>query len=909
MHEDYKGNLWIGNGTGLVYKNANENVIREFENPKSLKGVKNKQGAIQNMIPRADGKVWFCSWNGLFLFDPETASVIARYGSDASDEYYLPADIFYYIHQDKEGIYWVGTGDGLIRWKGPKAEQNKAILSNSDEEYRLFTRSDGLSNDVIYAIFEDDYNRLWMSSDYGIMSLDKKTLDVQAYLPKDGISHQEFNRIAQFQEEDGTIYFGGLNGITAFHPKDFFGNKNPSPKLLITGLEVFDGIEEKLLDKIKDIQLTQEINFYPNDRFFRLKFVLPTFQDKSQILYAWKIEGVDKNWNYQKENSLQIGMLPYGNHKLRIKGQSGDGGWSPHELKIKVNVWKPLYLKTWFILTMVGLLLGLIWLFFKERTRVLKKEINKATNQIQRDKQTIATQAEDLRQLDKLKSRFFANVSHELRTPLTLIMGPIKSLLKSNKFEIKERNLLVTAKNSSENLLKLVSSLLDLSKVESSKMELNEEPAHLFGLMKPIMASFESYAEIKELDLLFDYKMVKTIVVFLDKEKYKVIINNLLSNALKFTPKKGKISVIVKEENHLISIQVTDTGRGVREEDLAFVFDRFFQTKNIQTKAEGGTGIGLALSHEFAQLMKGYLSVESVFGEGARFILSIPFVLPVVDLSAVTEIQHNEEDWLLALSKDIIIETPIFKEGSHILIVEDNDDLRAYISMILSAYYKVTVAENGVEAMALINETPDRFDLITSDIMMPIMDGFELIERLKSDKEYKNIPLVMLTARADFEDKLRALRIGVDDYLLKPFDEEELIARIENLLGHARNRLEIQTNDTIIERVESEDDLWLKTFEAFVEENLENDLMSINFLLNHFIMSESSLKRQVKRLTGLTPAKYVQEFRLISARKNLENKRYNNIADVSYKYCFKDPKYFSRLFKARFGKTPSAYLK
>jgi signal transduction histidine kinase/DNA-binding response OmpR family regulator/ligand-binding sensor domain-containing protein len=950
MYQADNRKLWIGSGDKLVFVDENKDYFQPYQSVGDPFGFETRRGAIQNMIPNENGLVWFCSWTGLYLFDTKTEKILARYASDEKGEFYLPADLFYYLFKDKDGIYWLGTNEGLIRWERDGNPQ--PTTRNS----QLFTRQNGLSNNVIYAIFEDDYNRLWLSSDYGIMSFDKTTFQVKNYLEKDGISHHEFNRTSQFKTADGTIYFGGLNGITAFHPDDFVGKERDYAKMLISDFDIFAGKEQQLVNRVGELRSTKIIDFYPNDRFFRLKFVLPTFEDNSHKLYAWKIEGVDTDWNYQKENSLQIGVLPYGQHFLKIKGQSSEGGWSPHELEITVNVLKPFYLQMWFIVLAIFALIFVAYWFYKRRTRLLKqtqklleKEIKKATAQIENDKKTIEIQAAELRQIDKVKTRFFANVSHELRTPITLIQGPIQSAINSQQLNNQNFTLLYKAKQNTKKLLQLVNEILDLTKLDAHKLELEETTVVFYIFLKRIISNFESYAANKSIDLIFQYAPLQRTQVKLDTNKFEKIVSNLLTNAFKFTPDKGHITVSVEDFGKDLKIMVQDTGRGISQKDLPQIFNRFYQS-STNTKAEGGLGIGLALSMEYVKLMDGKMWAESSLegvNQGSIFYVQLPRKEVIAMLSnedALALTQPNKSEIVPTLKPEKTTETP---PEHTILLVEDNPDLQEYISFLLSPYYQVLTAENGKVALELLKSLPSLKrklpgekpatrspSLIISDIMMPIMDGYEFLEKLKNQDRFRHIPVIMLTARAELKDRLKALQIGVDDYLLKPFEEEELLTRIENLLQNYQERLD-QRADTSKESAPSnssdisnkkeadeaesqqvsatltvtkEDQDWLQNLEAFLSQNLSNHQYSVPQLAFDMTISERQLRRRIKQLTGLSSLHYIKEIRLQKARQLLEEKTYKTLTQTATATGFPNSKTFSRNFFQRFGKTPSDYL-
>lgn len=912
LYEDHQGCIWAGFTNSLRKICSNDSISAYFSHLDL--GLNFNNVPIYQIQEDENKELWLCTEKGLLVFDKSAQKYIAHYHEEGEEQYNIPATDIFFMHIDEEQNRWLGTRSGLLFWN-PKTD-----------EKRLFTRNDGLSNNVIYAVFEDDYNKLWLSSDYGVMSFDKETFDIQTYLPKDGIAQEEFNRISHFQEKDGTIYFGGLNGVTVFHPKDFEKSENNSPQMLISDFEILNGKEGKLINKFAEITKTKTIIFNPDDRFFRLKFILPTFEETSKMLYGWKIEGVDEDWNYQKENSIQIGILPYGNHILKIKGQSG-GGWSPHDLTIQIKVLKPFYLQIWFIgLSILSFFLG-IYFFYKRRTRLLKEtqkllksEIKKATTQIEKDKQTIEIQAEELRQLDKVKSRFFANVSHELRTPLTLMLGPISSAINSGQLNNRNFTLLKKAQQGGKDLLKLVASILDLSKMESGKMELHEKPELLFKLTRRIASAFESHAQSEGIEFEFNYQGEPHLQINLDKEKLETILNNLLSNAIKFTPKNGEISVNIADLSNVIKITVADTGRGIHPDDVPNVFNRFYQSSQPDAPTEGGTGIGLALSQELVHLMGGKIGVTSELGVGTSFLLELPRKEVLGTIQSAPPVPKEEHQSAITESSTQI--AALTDSGSPraggkreqtVLIVEDNHSLRDYIKTILEPHYQVLTAENGKIALEVLHSHPATHTphLILSDIMMPVMDGYQLLNKIKSHETFQHLPIVMLTARADIQDKLKALRIGVDDYLLKPFIEDELLARIDNLLRNAAERYKFIAQyepEKTYPTISAEDKIWLEKVENYIRENIASDMLSIPNLAHEFAMSESSLRRQLKRLTGLSPVKYLQEFKLNAARQLLENHTYNTVTKVADQVGYADAGAFARVFKKRFGKSPSEYL-
>lgn len=570
------------------------------------------------------------------------------------------------------------------------------------------------------------------------------------------------------------------------------------------------------------------------------------------------------------------------------------------------------------------LVIGLLILLFAAALSYYYVKLRKANDITQK-------QEAQLRTLDMAKSRFFANISHELRTPLTLILGPLSTLLKNETLNNVGLTHAQLAQSNAQNLLKLVNEILDLSKLESGKMKIQETTVRFQPFISRLVSAFESHAEYLGIHYQLEYKAAERLRLDLDAEKTTQIVNNLLSNALKFTPSGGSVSVKIEDLSNVMRLTVSDTGRGIHPNDLPHVFNRFYQTNQVDAAIEGGTGIGLALCRELADVMEGRIWVESVLGKGSQFYVEFPKkeVLGVGNEALPTDSGNFESSPNLSATPHTEGGTDLrslgdFANQQTILVVEDNRDLRTYIADILrGSNYTVLETENGREALNLLQilETKNQLpQLILSDIMMPVMDGFQLLKVLKDTPTFQQIPVVMLTARADIRDKLTALRIGVDDYLLKPFDAEELVTRIQNLLknkairekeviGEVTGSGNLENSPNLTPLLISEPDrAWLENFEQYVQKNFASDVLSVSMLAETFFMSESTLLRQLKRLTGLTPVQYLQEIRLNEARHLLENRQYDSIAKVALKVGYVDSRSFSRSFKQRFGKLPSDLL-
>jgi len=512
-----------------------------------------------------------------------------------------------------------------------------------------------------------------------------------------------------------------------------------------------------------------------------------------------------------------------------------------------------------------------------------------------------------LQALDKVKSRFFANISHELRTPITLINGPIEAVISGEhgKINAAVTNQLMVVKNNGKNLLNLVNEILDLTKLEAGKLELIENPVQIYSFLNELFEAYQSEIESRKINFHLNYSFEKELSITIDELKFAKIINNLLSNAFKFTADNGKITVCIKEENEKMVISVKDYGQGIHPDDVQHVFERFYQSEKSDIKASGGTGIGLALAQELAKLQKGSISVVSELGVGSEFIFSFPLKKVILETAEIVVEEVNAHKIKSNLFDSIAKYTDIFEiEKPVLLLTEDHKEMRAFIVSIVKPFFRVLEATNGLEALEILEN--NSIDIIISDVMMPKMDGFELLENIKGDKRFKNISMIMLTARALEEDKLFALTLGVDDYLTKPFSREELLVRTRNILeNRVVRKLATQELPLDVNNIDTMDETFIKKLKILIEKYIDSDLLSVLFLAIEMSLSERQFLRKVKALTGFTPVQLIKEIRLIKAKSLLENQQVNSVAEAAYKVGFTKVQYFSNQYIKRFGKKPS----
>ncbi len=542
----------------------------------------------------------------------------------------------------------------------------------------------------------------------------------------------------------------------------------------------------------------------------------------------------------------------------------------------------------------------------KKAKEALEIEVQKRTEQIEKDKKTIEKQAHYLEELIAFKSSFFTNISHELRNPVSLIISPVQEILQGRYGQLNpllEKKLQMIERNSTE-LLSLIEEILMLAKLESDKLTLHHHPTSLLTFCKRLYASLEGLAQQKQIQFDFHYQGNPQLTVQLDQTQTAKILNNLLINAIKYTPKHGQVNFNIHTTKEALQFIIKDNGKGIHPDDLPHIFDRFYQSQHSDHIKSFGIGIGLALVKEVSKILGGQIQVESQLGEGSIFT----FTLPLVKSQTTTQIiQIETQDTLSATSK---ITIPEHHQQYTVLIVEDNPDMQQFIQEIIAPHYSTYTANNGNEALAILKDTSKNINLVISDILMPELDGLSLLQIIKSTEQWASTPVIMLTALATEDDRINALTIGVDDYLIKPFSPNELVVRSLNLIENYHKKQKwLSKNKEIPTTYTSANQEWIKKIEGLIKDNIDSKQLNIGFLADELYISDRQLYRKVKSITGLTPNKYILEIKLQVAKKLLEQKVYYTISEVAYAIGFETSSYFSKVYEKRFGKRPGDYFK
>lgn len=897
-----KRGFWVGTHNGGLY----------LFDPDSKKAseIRNLKLDINYIYEDSFGSIWVSTYMGkVFCYVPEKDSLI-EFASEMKNPSSITGRVINQIYEDKSGELWFATNTGLNKFERLK------------NDFVHFTEKEGLPSNNVRGILEDNFGYLWLNTTKGISKFDLvhkiiKNYDITHGLELPADAYYGFG----CKTNNGEMFFPSAKGLNRFHPDSVKDNLF-IPPVVITSFRKFD----------IPCKFSNEIHLPYDENFISFEFAALSYISPEKNQYAYKLEGLDNDWVYSgtRRYASYTNLAP-GEYKFRVKGSNNDGLWNEAGTSISIFISPPWWKTNWAYIFYSILILSIIYFTWKMQVKRIK---------INHEYEMSKFEAKKLHEVDEMKSKFFANISHEFRTPLTLILGPVKQIIERTNEE-KTRDDLKVVHKSANKLLELVNQLLDISKLESGNMKLQVTPQNIIPLLKAFVMSFTSYAERKRINLKFN-SVEEELIVYIDKDKFEKIITNILSNAFKFTPEGGKIEVTIKSifssfpplvkpawpidrgelKRGFAEISIRDTGIGIPEEKIPKIFDRFYQVDGSRTREQEGTGIGLSLTKELVELHKGKIEVESEEGKGTTFKISIPLdkehLKPEEIRHDDNEKEFEKEDWKIdigfeefsnrnEIDKIDIGHQEIF-ELPLLLIVEDNSEVRNYIKNNLYQDYQVLEAVDGEEGW---NKSVDKIpDLIVSDVMMPKMDGFELCEKLKSDERTSHIPVILLTAKAESSDKIEGFEIGADDYIMKPFEPNELRARIKNLIDqrkriqeHIRKRGIIELEQPGITSIDKK--FLMKAFDI-INQNMADTSFGLESFAELLSISRSVLHRKISSLTGESPGELIRRIRLKRAAQLIEN-NFGNMSEISLEVGFSNPSQFARSFHKQFGVSPSVY--
>lgn len=919
IKRDGAGTLWVGtyNGGLSRFDEQTKTFHTLAFDPKDSTSL--SSNAITCIFEDAGKNLWVGTTNGLNKKLPHQDKFI-RYLNNQSEAQALNVNYIQGIHQDRRQRLWISTQNGLI------------LFMPKTGAARYFTTQNGLPANTVYGCLEDARGHLWFSTQKGLSRLNPRDFTFKNYNRNDGLISKEFSFNSFHQDARGYMYFGGFNGLVYFHP-DSIQTNNKKPEVVFSQLRLYN---QEVQVKGKEDILPAAINKVPELRFrhdqniFSVTFAVLNFTNADKNQYAYMLSGFDTDWNYVSEPVASYMNLQPGDYTLLVKGSNNDGVWSaPRSLSITIL---PPPWKTWWAYLLYGaafLALLALW-----------SQVNKTRLRLSHQLELEHLENQRQEELHQAKINFFANIAHELRTPLTLIVSPVQLLADKYRQDPFLQNQLKVVTAHTDRLLRLLNQLLDFNKQENGSMHLKLVEQDLVSWLKEIAASFQEHARRHHIQLAFhaDYQELK---MAFDPEELEKVLYNLLSNAFKFTPHGGRINLHLglestatglearlKSENIdfsdlQVKVVVEDNGLGIAPAHLEKIFNRFYQAEN-QGLSASGFGIGLALSKEIVALHGGTIGVESQESSQhqpgfTRFTILLP-LLP--EAAVLSRLETKPAASALALPPQHTLPPPaesmeaeVEAAGSQatdkvsVLLVEDNAEIRAYLKNILSSDYHLCEAADGQQGWEIATEKLP--NLIISDVSMPRMDGFELTKRLKSDERTSHIPVILLTARGTVIHQVEGLEKGADAYMCKPFNIQLLLLKVKNLLA-VREQLKqkygrIVTLQPQYQEIEDPDDKFLQRLMLILEKNISDPEFNVSELVSHIGMSRPVLFRKTKMLTGLSVIDLIRSVRLKKAEMLLKQNRMS-ISEVAYEVGYNDPKYFSKLFRGQYGKTPSEYL-
>lgn len=941
---DSENYLWLGTyNKGLLKVDPNGAGVHPYSynglDPNSL-----PSNDVRCVYEGKDHTIWIGTSRGLAKYDRKTQS-LTRVTLGENLEINIRT-----IREDNNNTLWMGTyGAGVITYQinsqkfneqpvSPNPHIVSDILIHGDSLYIttqgeglymhviskkgniIFNDSSGLASNYLTSVVREKSGNLWIGNRRGIAKLNPRTREIQNFSSEDGIQNGEFTERSALLLPNGQIAFAGFGGLNVFDPQNVTKN-DKCPPIIFTRLLIFNEQVTPLENKHRysplkeNITLADKIELKYDMSIFTLEFMGVNYSSNQKIQYAYFLEGSDKKWNnLGNQNSVTFRNLEPGEYIFRVKASSPDAVWSDDNIaSITIVVRPPFWATAWAYLLytlLAGVILYFIWAYVNVRIQ--------AANHLRIER----AKREKDEELHQEKLQFFTNISHEFRTPLTLIIGPLEKMQYEEQNEEKRLNFKLMLRNANR-LLTMVNQLLDFRKAEKGQMKLKVQQSDLFLCISDILFSFEELRKQKDIQLVFT-RQGEVQLAWFDPEFLTKSITNLLSNAFKFTPNKGRIvvSAVVSKDalgHNEVEISVRDNGKGISPNDINSIFDRFYQGKD-QSNVPQGSGIGLHLVKNLIELHHGTIEVQSTPEVQTTFTITLP-----IDKSAyLTDEFKTEAEKGSSTQPPAPEQEPLPAEAEsaagasvknlkRILVVEDNADIRSYIRSILQPQYLVEEAENGkagLEMLALHD-----INLIISDLMMPGMDGIEMCKRVKSSIETDHIPLIMLTAKSDIENRIEGLSLGAESYITKPFHPRHLMVRVAKLIEMREllkerysRKISLGTLQQPSQNSESPDELFMRKVIAVIVDKMVESEFNGDALAHELSISRMGLHRKIKALTGQSTGELIRNIRLKKAAELL-HAHTKNISEVCYEVGFNSPSYFTTCFTESFKMTPTEYAR
>lgn len=839
------------------------------------------------MAEAEDGVILIGTTNGLLSFSnsfdqPEETKFYRNMQRNGSYPSLMGNDIMHIYINSHKNIY-------LLTFTGGINEILSDDLLSEEIKFRYYTRQDGLGSDMVLSMIEDPQHNLWIASESSLSRFNPETEFFENYDTRVLGQKFAFTEAIPVINARGQLVFGTDRGFLEINPRQM-QKSDYIPPISFTDLWINGQREPLLIDDLHEIVLK------PSQRNIALRFAALDYARPEDIQYAYYLEGLDQEWNYSEKSRLaSYTNLPVGRYRLHVKSTNSDGVWVDNISTLFVRV-TPTFRETPWVwlayLFLFGLFIGIniYILFYIYRLR---------------------HQMDVQKELFNIKLKFFTDISHELRTPLTLISSSVSEVLEDDSLSPSVREHLHVVHKNTERMLRLVNQILDFRKIQNNKMKLLLEETELIIFLMKITENFRLIAEEKQIDFTFHADQ-EELYLWIDRDKVEKIIFNLLSNAFKYTLPGKSVQVSVQSQKTSIRIFVIDEGIGIEEGKVDSLFKRF-ETLTKTNILQSSSGIGLSLVKELVELHHGEIEVESQRGAGSKFSVTLPVGREIFEQDEQAELILNDSTENEG-SLSFPVADPAGEPGTEpteqlsVLIVEDNQELRHLLRTILFKKYTILEAANGEEGLKLARQAIP--DMIISDVMMPVMDGLEMVKQIKENKDICHLPIILLSAKSSLDDRIVGLEQGIDDYITKPFSSTYLKARVASLFAQRRQLQEMFMNrlsageeiDNSKEWSPAEpdaiphDELFMKQVMEYMEEQMDNPNLVIGEFANKLLLSRSLFYRKLKSIVGMPPVDFIREIRVKRAAQLIKGNVYN-FSQIAYMTGFNDPKYFSRCFK------------
>ncbi|OWY18970.1 hypothetical protein C7N43_25845 [Sphingobacteriales bacterium UPWRP_1] len=883
--EDSTGAIWVTTTRGLScirQQGSTAKVIKNYQYAEG-KGQYAPSGLrLDAVFADNNGQIWLgTETSGVSVFNPcsETFTHLTYNPGDAHSLGGIKVNV---IYEDSRNRLWVGCAGGGLN-----------LFLPNQKRFKHYTEQNGLPNDDIKGIMEDNKGNLWVTTSNGLSCFNPDAETFQNYLQQDGLPANQFalQAIAK-SPKDGKIYAGTTKGLLHFYPESIEQNHLPPP-VYVSAITLYQMRGGKTTGQtLSNTHTLKHLKLRHTENTFTIQFSALNYRNSALNQYAYQLQGLNNGWVFlDTKREVTFSNLPVGKYRLRVKAANNDGVWNQNPTELAITILPPWWQTGWAMLLWTCIVVALLYSGWQYQLR----------------RRLYEAEAKRLRELDAFKTRLYDNITHEFRTPLTVILGMADQLNPAANPQQEAVNMI---KRNAYNLLKLINQLLDFAKLQDKTLQLRPQHTDLVAFLQYITNSFRPYAQTQQQTLQFTAN-TQHAVTLLDTRLLQHIMNNLLSNALKFTPHGGSIEVRLYLQPQLCQITVTDTGIGILPQDLPHIFKRFYQANTANARAQQGTGIGLAYVQELVQLMQGYISVKSQPQQGTTFTLTLPFAETTQPIPPKPDALHELTEYpplqttAQPANEDTNNHLPL------VLLIEDNPDVITYLTLCLQTNYRLSIAFNGQTGIEKALELIP--NIIISDVMMPGKDGYEVCQTLKSDVRTSHIPIILLTAKAAPPDKITGLRSGADDYLTKPFDQEELLLKMERMTAlqqrylarYAQSYLATPPNEQ--EEFEMED-AFIQKITALLENNIADEDFALPQLCQKIGMSRSQLFRKMKALTNQSPSDFIRNYRLHAAKQLLLTTQLT-VSEIAYRVGYKDLAHFSKSFTEAFGINPSSFKK